>query len=383
MNNELIAQDVLKSVPLDISQIDYTVNDGDCGCYAIYCKHTEMYYIGSSLNCKKRRYDHFYWIKNKSARTKKLYEDILKYGESGFVFFMIEHCIPSELETLEQKWCSIVGHEKLYNSRRKVVRTNKQTCEMDSTIRTVKMWADMSGKNPDSVRKKATRLLGGSYGITSVLTDSQFFQMYPDAHNAHNTEIPDVSGHKASVPDRFVSEPQMSAPDRKSPDIENTDKIPFHIFALEAGYYVTVVTACYGFSLAMPGVIGYSFAVVYGLLSFAALQMVKDSSIPKTAEYGRNMVYVLEVIAAVFAHYYTINRALWANLKALPFEVAYLPKGGMWEVDYAGNGVNGYWQNGEVVFNLACILSVILASLAVAAISLRLELTKERGGQNA
>lgn len=155
-------------------------------------------------------------------------------------------------------------------------------------------------------------------------------------------------------------------------------KIPFHIIALEAGYYVTVGTACYGFSLAMPGVIGYSFAVVYGLLSFAALQMVKDNTIPKSAEYGRNMVYVLEVIACVFAHYYTINRALWANLNALPFEVSYLPNGGVWEIDLAGNKINGYWQNGEVVFNLACILSVILAGLAVAAISLRLELTKEK-----
>lgn len=154
-------------------------------------------------------------------------------------------------------------------------------------------------------------------------------------------------------------------------------KIPFHIITLEAGYYVTCLTACYGFTLAMPGVIGISFAIVYGLLSFAALQMVKDSTIPKTAEYGRNLVYILELIACVFAHYYTINRALWANLKALPFEVVYMPKGGVWELDYAGNRVNGYWQNGEVVFNLACILAAILGGLAVAAISLRLELTKE------
>lgn len=154
-------------------------------------------------------------------------------------------------------------------------------------------------------------------------------------------------------------------------------KIPFHIIALESGYYVTVITACYGFTLAMPGFIGVSFAIMYGLLSFAALQMVNDSTIPKTAEYGRNLVYVLEVIACVFAHYYTINRALWSNLKALPFEVAYVPKGGTWIYN---NGVpeNGYWQNGEVVFNLACILAVILGGLAVAAISLRLELTKEQ-----
>ena len=146
---------------------------------------------------------------------------------------------------------------------------------------------------------------------------------------------------------------------------------------LEAVYYVTCLTACYGFTAAMPGVIGYAFAIVYGLLSFAAIQMVKDSSIPKTAEAGRNMVYALEVFACVFAHYYTINRALWANLKALPFEVKYLPTGGTWIFN---NGIpeNGYWQNGETVFYLACVLSVILAVLAIVAIALRLELTKEK-----
>lgn len=154
-------------------------------------------------------------------------------------------------------------------------------------------------------------------------------------------------------------------------------KIPLHVVALEAGYYVTIVTACYGFTLAMPGFIGKSFSVLYGLLSFSALQMVKDSTIPKTAEYGRNLVYILEVIACVFAHYYTINRALWANLKSLPFEVSYVPRGGTWVYN---NGIpeNGYWQNGEVVFNLACILAAVLGGLAVAAISLRLELTKEK-----
>lgn len=153
-------------------------------------------------------------------------------------------------------------------------------------------------------------------------------------------------------------------------------KIPAYSIALEITYYVTVATACYGFSAAMPGIIGYAFAVVYGLLSFAAIQMVKDSSIPKTAEAGRNMVYALEVLACVFAHYYTINRALWTNLKALPFEVKYLPTGGTWIFN---NGIpeNGYWQNGETVFCLACTLSVILAVLAIVAIALRLELTKE------
>ena len=161
-----------------------------------------------------------------------------------------------------------------------------------------------------------------------------------------------------------------------TPEPEPVTKKRFTGWQLEAVYYVTCLTACYGFTAAMPGVIGYAFAVVYGLLSFAAIQMVKDSSIPKTAEAGRNMVYALEVLACVFAHYYTINRALWANLKALPFEVKYLPTGGTWIFN---NGIpeNGYWQNGETVFYLSCTLSVILAVLSIVAIALRLELTKE------
>lgn len=161
-----------------------------------------------------------------------------------------------------------------------------------------------------------------------------------------------------------------------TPEPEPVTQNRFTGWQLEAVYYVTCLTACYGFTAAMPGVIGYAFAGVYGLLSFAAIQMVKDKSIPKTAEYGRNMVYALEVFACVFAHYYTINRALWANLKSLPFEVKYLPTGGTWVFN---NGIaeNGYWQNGETVFYLACVLSVILAVLAIVAIALRLELTKE------
>ena len=170
--------------------------------------------------------------------------------------------------------------------------------------------------------------------------------------------------------------PDVTSAESVTSEPQPVTKPRFTGWQLEAVYYVTCLTACYGFALAMPGVIGYAFAVVYGLLSFAAIQMVKDSSIPKTAEAGRNMVYALEVFACVFAHYYTINRALWANLKALPFEVKYLPVGGTWVFN---NGIaeNGYWQNGETVFYLACTLSVTLAVLAIVSIALRLELTKE------
>ena len=71
--------------------------------------------------------------------------------------------------------------------------------------------------------------------------------------------------------------------EQPAPVTENHNKTPFHIAALEAAYYVTVASACYGFTLSMPGFHRRFFRCCLRSLSFAALQMVKDSSIPKTA----------------------------------------------------------------------------------------------------
>lgn len=45
--------------------------------------------------------------------------------------------------------------------------------------KTIKQWSDESGVNPDSARKKASRTFGVPVGTTSVLSDVQWFQLYP------------------------------------------------------------------------------------------------------------------------------------------------------------------------------------------------------------
>lgn len=146
---------------------------------------------------------------------------------------------------------------------------------------------------------------------------------------------------------------------------------------LEAVFYTTSAAACYGAVIALPGVIGWALAVVYGLLCFNSLQMAKREDIPATAEHGKNRVWALE-LAAVFAHYYTVNRALWSNLDALPFEVKYVPKGGTWILNN-GEKVNGIWQGGEIIFYLSVAVAVLLSAAAIEAVNTRLELTKEQG----
>lgn len=146
---------------------------------------------------------------------------------------------------------------------------------------------------------------------------------------------------------------------------------------LEAVFYTTSAAACYGAVIALPGVIGWALAVVYGLLCFNSLQMAKCGDIPATAEHGKNRVWALE-LAAVFAHYYTVNRALWANLDALPFDVKYVPKGGTWILNN-GEKVNGIWRGGEIIFGLSVAVAVLLSAAAIEAVNTRLKLTKEQG----
>lgn len=43
----------------------------------------------------------------------------------------------------------------------------------------IKEWSEVSGINPDTARKKATRFYGTSFGITSVLSDKEWQVLYP------------------------------------------------------------------------------------------------------------------------------------------------------------------------------------------------------------
>lgn len=367
MNNELVINDVINGRPLLVENIDKSVPDGFCGCYAIYCDKNTLYYIGASVNCKKRMLSHLSQIRRKQHSNSEITRDAKKYGQNAFHFFILEECEEDSLEDIEKKWYGIIGDNRIYNDKRRPTKQQKRSMKRK--------------KHGADTLKYARLLISSGYSNKEVSEKTGLSESYIRVLIFRNKEHVETS---VSTISNIEQNPFLNISNSETDEIDAAStahkyryKTPFHITALEFAYYATVASACYGFTLAMPGFIGISFAIVYGLLSFAALQMVKDSTIPKTAEYGRNLVYILEIIACVFAHYYTINRALWANLKALPFEVSYLPKGGVWEIDYAGNRVNGYWQNGDTVFNLACILAAILGGLAVAAISLRLELTKE------
>lgn len=141
-----------------------------------------------------------------------------------------------------------------------------------------------------------------------------------------------------------------------------------HFTRMDCVFYTATVTACYAFWRIAPGVPGATFALLYWLLAFDALQRVKAASENTTlAEAASYRVWGLEVFAAV-AHWNLIREYLFSNLDKLPFEVKQVPEGGVWILDYAGEKTNAVWQNGDLVNLVAAILSCSICAAVIVAI---------------
>lgn len=66
-------------------------NITNVGIYKITCKVTNKFYIGSSVNLKRRKYWHFYELNRNIHKNKHLQSAYNKHGNDKFVFEVIEH----------------------------------------------------------------------------------------------------------------------------------------------------------------------------------------------------------------------------------------------------------------------------------------------------
>lgn len=83
------------------------------GVYEIVNKITGDCYIGSSVDLKRRKQEHFnesYWKHNPN---KPLYKDMKQYGKNSFLFKPIRLCDPAELKKYEQE--AIDKYKPKYN----------------------------------------------------------------------------------------------------------------------------------------------------------------------------------------------------------------------------------------------------------------------------
>lgn len=164
----------------------------------------------------------------------------------------------------------------------------------------------------------------------------------------------------------FLGITEIETPVTTAPETVDltTSKVRVGIGLKDVVFYATMLTACIGFWSVLKW---YSLPLVliYVLISVDALAMAKNPAIPKSARLGQNAVWVMETIAVPF-HIALFNRALWANVSALPFDIREAVRSGEW-----------YWQNGEKPFYCACFIAALLFCAAIYSVNATLKVTTE------
>lgn len=147
----------------------------------------------------------------------------------------------------------------------------------------------------------------------------------------------------------------------------------FKIGEMDAVIYVTTATACAALATSFGGLWLWAvpISIVYVLILFHAMRLAADQTVQKTASNAAGVVIVFELLAAC-AHTYVFNLVLWANYKALPFEIVWRP--------YSYQDPEfGFWSaGGWIPFAIAATLGVLTSGSAVYALITKIQITRER-----
>lgn len=139
----------------------------------------------------------------------------------------------------------------------------------------------------------------------------------------------------------------------------------FKITILDVVFLATTLTACAGIVTALQWW-GLPVSLVYSLILVDSMNKAKDVTLEKSARMGAAMVVVFEVVAAC-VHTYFFNSILWANYKALPF-------------DMKERIVNGAYTfpNADKPFLIAVGIAIVLSGSAIYAIENSIMTARER-----
>jgi group I intron endonuclease len=74
------------------------------GIYKITNLNDNKVYIGSSINVTKRQYKHFWMLRNNKHDNLHLQNSFNKFGESSFLFEVIQFCGVNNLVSLENNY---------------------------------------------------------------------------------------------------------------------------------------------------------------------------------------------------------------------------------------------------------------------------------------
>lgn len=102
----------------EIMNIEFNLK-GKCGVYIIFNTLNGKRYIGSSKDLYNRLYDHFYNLKLQTHHNRHLQAAYNKYGESNFLYCVLEFCEESLQYIVEQNYISFMCPE--YNKSEYVI----------------------------------------------------------------------------------------------------------------------------------------------------------------------------------------------------------------------------------------------------------------------
>lgn len=86
------------------------------GVYALRCSVNKTYYIGSSINIKKRKATHYRQLRNNKHYNNYLQRTFNKYGEKNIKFTILKECSKGKRLIIEQKYLDkYIGNKKCMN----------------------------------------------------------------------------------------------------------------------------------------------------------------------------------------------------------------------------------------------------------------------------
>ena len=175
--------------------------------------------------------------------------------------------------------------------------------------RTIREWAEMSGTNADTIRKKASRTFRTSFGILSGLTSDQWEEIYPDKTRTKTPGNVRDKAKRVLIAPRPSEDASAAEPQRRRTFREVLDGV--RAFALDA-ILVTIVVGHAGLiwydcaiQWATPGTIGggIAFSIV-----LAAVLLATDETRIRTSQSALYFVFLVDA-CAWFVHVPTFQTA--------------------------------------------------------------------------
>lgn len=99
LKDSLVQWEILKR--LVAKTIENSDSDKIYGVYTILCKNSMKFYIGSSLDLKKRRQQHLSNLRANRHHSYRMQKDFNEFGENGFVFYVLKP--PYKIEERDKK----------------------------------------------------------------------------------------------------------------------------------------------------------------------------------------------------------------------------------------------------------------------------------------